>query len=49
MKEFMFEIEIDFGDFTQRRVRHVRSKHLNGAIRKLYQEEQFPFELKRIL
>lgn len=49
MREFVFEIEIDFENRKRRVIRHVRSKHLNGAVRKLYQEEQFPFEFKRIL
>lgn len=49
MREFEFEIEIDFGNCKKRRIRMVRSKHLNGAVRKLYQEERLPFELKRIL
>ena len=49
MREFMCEIAVDFGNHKRRVIRHVRSKHLNGAVRKLYQEEQFPFEFKRIL
>ena len=49
MREFVFEIEIDFGNRKRHVIRHVRSKHLNGAARKLYQEEQFPFEFERIL
>lgn len=45
MKTFNFIIEV----LGSREIREVRSNHLQGAIRKLYQKEKYPFEIKRIL
>lgn len=47
MKTFCFEIELR--ELGYRRMRYVRSNHLQRAIRKLYQNEQRPLELKKIL
>lgn len=45
MKTFKFEILV----MSEREIRFVKSNHLQGTIRKLYQEEKHPFELKKIL
>lgn len=45
MNHYIFEIKTEKG----RRIVHMNSKHLNGAVRKLYQEETEPFEIKKIL
>lgn len=37
LKWFKFEVEKD----GRRKVRCISSKHLNGAVRKLYQEYEF--------
>lgn len=45
MRTFKFEIEDKWG----RTIVLVNSKHINGAVRKLYQEYKYPFEIKKIL
>ena len=49
MRVFEFEIEVDYGNCKKREVYRVFSKHLNGAIKRLYQEIEQPFELKKIM
>lgn len=49
MKSFNFLIEVDHGRYKSVSVRSIKSNHLRGAIRKLYQQEQMPFELRKIL
>lgn len=46
MKIFVFEIKSK--NSGRRYIRSVSSKHLQGAVKKLYQEVSFPFELKEI-
>lgn len=45
MKVFKFEVRLDNG---RKRIYSTTSKHLNGAVRKLYQEHNFE-EIVRIL
>lgn len=49
MKEFRFVVEYTRKDDTKgRKILTTRSKHLQGAVRKLYQEYEFD-EIKQIL
>lgn len=51
MRTFNFEIKIKIGEGKAGFLcdRAIKSNHLQGAIRKLYQQEKRPFELKKIL
>ena len=49
MRVFEFLIEIDHGRYKSVSVRSIKSNHLQGAIRKLYQQEYIPFKLRKIL
>ena len=47
IRNFTFEIKYDGSGLKV--FRTVTSKHLHGAVRKLYQQEERKFEIKRIV
>lgn len=47
MNTFTFEIQYEGSNLKH--LRYVTSNHLQGGIRKLYQQEAKKFELKRIV
>lgn len=49
MKTFRFECEYQIGEKKFRKVVRVMSNHLNGAVRKLYQQERNLVDIKKIL